>query len=545
MWRHYSSMAPLFHQIPSFRPFLSYLLGLTLAVCSGPIEWSGLLVVAWLTVVYALLRPRMPSSWSIRWMPGMALCLCWVCLGCWMGKQSWHQTDWPTAFQQKDTLDAVGRLKAQPVAKKRTWQVAVRIEEVGDQAWRSRDVVLYLPKTAEAGQLVCGDRIRFRTCPQPPPTRNDTSTFDYGRWLRRKGYTATGFVRRGDWSYVAPAAKWDIMALAERAQQRLLHVYASAGITGEAYALVASLTLGARETLEPALNQSFAAAGVSHILSVSGLHVAVVFVLLKACLFFLGYSQTTRRWRDALAVVCLWGYAFVTGLAPSVCRAALMCTLLAVGQCLNRRSSTLNTVLFSAWLLLLAKPSLLYDLGFQLSYSAVIGLVVVYPVLIACWTPRSPLLKRLWELMGVSLVAQLVTAPLTIHYFGQFPTYFLLANLIAVPLSSLLIYLGGFSLLLVQVPLLSEVTVWSLKCLSAVFIAFIKGIEALPLALYGGLSLPAIQLPVVYVWLVALLGWLLWRRRWLPVCLGSLLVWQACVLVEAFMVQIDGISTVG
>lgn len=538
-------MASIVHQVPSFRPFLSYVLGVGLAVWSVPWEWSCLSIALWLLVVYALLRPRVPSLWGIRWVPGLALCFCWVCLGGWMGKQAGRQTEWPTSFTPGSRLEGVGRLKAQPREKSRSWQVAVQLESADNPIWNQRCILLYLPKTETAGALSCGDRIRICTCPQVLPLRSDATSFDYGRWLRRKGLTATAFVRHQDWRLVGSAPWWDVMALAKCAQRRLLDVYASAGITGEALSLLASMTLGARETLDPALNQSFAAAGVSHILSVSGLHVAVVFVLFRACLFWLGFSPVSRRWREALSVASLWAYAFVTGLEPAVCRAALMCTLVAVGVGMDRRSSTLNTVLFSAWLMLLVKPMLLYDVGFQLSYLAVIGLVVVFPLLKGCWVPTSPLVRSVWELVGISLVAQVVTAPLTIHYFGQFPVYFLLANLIAVPLSSLLIYVGGFALLLVQVPVLCDMTVWILKHLSAVFLAFVHGVEALPFSLCTDLILPGYQVPIVYACLFFVLGWLFWHRRWFPLALGCLLTWRVCVLVEVIKVQISTVSTLG
>lgn len=216
----------------------------------------------------------------------------------------------------------------------------------------------------------------------------------------------------------------------------------------------------------------------------------------------------------------------------------MMCTLLAMGNCLDRRSSTLNTVLFSAFLFLLLEPSLLYNLGFQLSYAAVIGLVVVYPALKACWKPDSVVLCRLWELMGVSLVAQLVTAPLTIHYFGQFPTYFLLANLLAVPLSGLLIYLSAFCLLTAPLPWLCQLTGWLLNVLARLFLELVKGVESLPLALWSGLSLSGGQVFLAYAWLVSLLGWLLWRRRWLIASLAFLLCWQVLALTEAFLADI-------
>lgn len=531
-------MTPLLHQVPSLRPLLAYLLGLFLSLWAPQVAWSCLVAVGWLLVVFALLKNRLPTVWEYRWMPGLALCLMWVALGVCLGRHDWQATTMPASFTEGDRVEATARLTRPPQEKKRSWQVAVRVEHSCDGIWEQRLLILYFPKTTQAIQLQAGDHIRFSAALQPPPVRHDTSTFDYGRWLRRQGYTATGFVKRGDWSLVAPPSAWDIKAKANRAQQAMLAIFAKAGLTGEAYALVAAMTLGARETLDPALNQSFAVSGISHILSVSGLHVSVVFVLLRACLFFLGFSPASRRWRDLLVVVCLWAYAFVTGLSPSVSRAAMMCTLLAMGNCLDRRSSTLNTVLFSAFLFLLLEPSLLYNLGFQLSYAAVIGLVVVYPAFKACWKPDSVVLCRLWELMGVSLVAQLVTAPLTIHYFGQFPTYFLLANLLAVPLSGLLIYLSAFCLLTAPLPWLCQLTGWLLNVLARMFLELVKGVESLPLALWSGLSLPGWQVFLAYAWLVSLLGWLLWQRRWLIASLAFLLCWQVLALTEALLPDI-------
>jgi len=528
----------LFHQIPSFRLLLAYLAGVLLFSQDNRFVLCFLLLTVWIWVSYCLLKKRLPSAWTVRWMPGVAMAFIWSCIGSMAGQVAWHQSAFPVQSGEKTSIEASACLLEDPVEKKKTYQLYVHIYNDCPKIWKWKKLVLYLPKEEQSASLTCGDRIHFRARPAPPENRLVTARFDYVRWLRMKGFCGTAFVKKPDWHYEDPPSWWQLRAMANRIRMALIAVFRRAGLSESSLGLVSAMSLGTRDTLNPVLRRDFSAAGITHILSVSGLHVAVVYALLKGLLFFLGFSDESKKVRELIVVLLLWGYAFVTGLSPSVNRSVLMFSLLAVGTCLGKQSQSLNTVLFSAFLLLLINPLYIYDIGFQLSYGAVLGIVVIYPLVKAMWKPRIRLLTYLWEMMSLSLVAQLVTAPLTIHYFGQFPNYFLPANLVAVPLSGLLIYLAAGCLIASPVPGLFSVMAWSLSQCTAIFLVFAQGISRLPWAVSDGLVLHTDQVVLVYGLMVVFSGCFFFKKRWLVGLLAGLLCFQISCLMHQIMSHI-------
>ncbi len=529
-------MHRLCHKIACFRPLVSYVAGLSCDVGSLRPAWMCLLTAVWFLCLHRILLRRTASLWPIRWMPGAAVFCMWLGIGLMVGERSRVKTEMPAGFSEGSSFMALVEVTALPQEREKTWKLGVRIREPRSDPWYRRKLVVYLPKEEGAGTLKWGDRLWMEVAPTlPEPAAN--RAFDYTHWLRTKGYTATAYVKH--WRWVSNAGWWNVKALAGGIQDKLVSVFRRSGLSDEALVLVSAMTLGARGSMPDDLNAAFSAAGVTHILSVSGLHVGIVFVLLRISLFFLGYTERSRRVRDVLIVVCLWIFACITGLSPAVCRAVLMGTLLLLGGLLERTSSPINTVLFSAWLQLLFDPLLLYDVGFQLSYGAVIGLVVLVPYINRGWTPSSVILRYVWGMVSVSLVAQAVTAPLTIHYFGQFPTYFLLANLVAVPLSGVLIYVSVASLLVSAFPVLFHPVSACLSFCARLFLVVVQGVGNMPGSLCQGLSLPVDQVVACYVLMGGLLAWIGWKKRaGLKVCLLCLLFVQCRFLVDKILFQI-------
>ena len=283
--------------------------------------------------------------------------------------------------------------------------------------------------------------------------RGDTlGDFDYGLYLRRQGIVGTAWAHRGNWQLVGHQPRKDIQAIAQRCQHALYEQYKKIGIDGKELGILSALTLGYREELDRDVQQSFSASGAMHVLAVSGLHTGIVWGILMWILTLGGwrkplYEAQGKRWLlGGILLLLLWIYAFITGLSPSVMRSALMLSFWELTYLMGRHTSRWNPILAAAVIILLINPLALWSVSFQLSFAAVLGIMVI-----ASWMQQHTRLRSGWSkyiggLLMVSIGAQLATMPLTLYYFGQTSNYFALTNLIVIPLAFVVLLLGLVSL---------------------------------------------------------------------------------------------------
>jgi competence protein ComEC len=212
--------------------------------------------------------------------------------------------------------------------------------------------------------------------------------------------------------------------------------------------IIQALVLGIKDTLDANIQQSYAATGTMHVLAVSGLHVGILYTLLRFLFFIRRKSyKPSNLLTTSLTISLLWLYAGVTGLSPSVCRATIMLSLVAIAQAFKKKSQIYNALAASAFLILAWNPSWLFSISFQLSYGAVIGIIYLQPRLYQLFTIKNPILRKLWLWTTVSLAAQGATTLLQVYYFHQFPLYFIIANWIVVPAAFCIFTLGVLILL--------------------------------------------------------------------------------------------------
>src|SRR5690606_8261806 len=199
--------------------------------------------------------------------------------------------------------------------------------------------------------------------------------------------------------------------------------------------------------------------------AVRGLHVGVIYALFILILKPLRLKKEKARLYLLFVILVIWLYAFLTGLSPSVVRAATMFSLMTLGQMRERPPSIYNILAFSAMLLLTYNPDVIFEVGFQLSYLAVLGIVMIQPLILNLWLPRNKVLEYIWQLTSVSLAAQLVTFPLSTFYFHVFPTYFLLGNLLILPLAFIIMQVGVPLMIFGWIPGFGDVLGWVLSWL--------------------------------------------------------------------------------
>jgi len=214
-------------------------------------------------------------------------------------------------------------------------------------------------------------------------------------------------------------------------------------------AIAEALLYGYDKDIDEEINDAFSKTGTLHVLAVSGMHVGLIFMLLNWLMSWLVKLPHGKGIKAILELFGIWLYALICGLSPSILRACVMFSFVIVGKQLSRSSNPFNSLSAAGFLLLAIKPYMLYNVGFQLSFAAVAGILGFYPFLNLLFQFKYTLFNEIWKIIAISLAAQTLTIPISIYYFHQFPNYFLLANLLIIPLSTLIIY-GGIMLLIIS-----------------------------------------------------------------------------------------------
>lgn len=293
-----------------------------------------------------------------------------------------------------------------------------------------------------------GDLLLVKTsCIRPTSPPKNPGEFNYAQLLARKGIFHQAFLNPTDWTRLKQAPSFSLYALSQRIRSQLIKTLQV--LSPKERSVAEALLLGYKDHLDPETRNAYARSGALHVLAVSGLHVGIIYLALDKLLFFLvGFKQ--GRWvRILLILTGLWSYALLTGLPPSVQRAALMFSVIAVGRNMKKPNSVYNNVLFSAFVLLCWNPNLLFDVGFQLSYAAVLGIITLQPSIYQWFKVPTKVLDYGWQIVSVSLAAQLAVLPFSLFYFHQFPLLFPITNLVVIPAATIIIF-GGIFLFLVS-----------------------------------------------------------------------------------------------
>jgi competence protein ComEC len=221
-------------------------------------------------------------------------------------------------------------------------------------------------------------------------------------------------------------------------------------------AIINALLLGQRHDISSEVYDNYASAGAIHILAVSGLHVGIIFLILNFCLKPIERLKNGKYIKITIVVLLLWCFAVIAGLRPSVTRAVTMFTVIAIAMNLKRPSNIYNTLAISMFFLLLFKPLLLFDVGFQMSYIAVLAIVSIQPLIIKVWTPKYKLVNYFWNIFTVTIAAQIGVLPISLYYFHQFPGLFFVSNLVILPFLGLILGLGFIVIILASLKILPQ-----------------------------------------------------------------------------------------
>ncbi|MBM6993756.1 MAG: ComEC/Rec2 family competence protein, partial [Prevotella sp.] len=284
-------------------------------------------------------------------------------------------------------------------------------------------------------------------------------------------------------------------------RQQLLTRYRLLGLDDQQLAVVAAMTLGDKSMVSQTTRNDYSVSGASHVLALSGLHLGIIYALLT---LLLGRS---RRWRwlsQGVVLMAIWMYVVLVGLPPSAIRSATMLTLCSVCIVVGRQQVSVNTLAFAALVMLVSHPLNLWDVGFQMSFMAVLAILVYHRPLYHLLTPQNPLVRWSWGLAVVSVSAQIGTAPLVIYYFGRFSCYFLLTNFVVIPVATLILYGAVAMLLCAPFLALQRVVASLLLHLAALLNTSLAAFARLPGASIEGIHINTLQLYLIYIVILSL-----------------------------------------
>lgn len=394
---------------------------------------------------------------------------------------------------------------SEPVEKPKTVAVDILLTESG------RRLKCYLYKDAKSRNIRIGDGLRIQSRIQQNSEWR-RGTFNYRRYLEIHGFSGRTFVASWKWQKAEVSLKH--VSRIERTRLYFLklrsRLLSRIKMDDEAYAVVAAMALGDKSALTQELRDVYSVTGASHILALSGLHLGIIYMLLS---FFV-----LRRWKvlsQLLLVLSIWAFVFLVGLSTSVVRSAVMLSVYAVFSLGKREKMSINTLAFSAIVMLMLNPLSLFDVGFQMSFMAVFSILLFLPLLDGFVSQEFLMshrfVKWLWGLTAVSCAAQIGVAPLIAYYFGRFSTCFLLTNFIVVPAAVVIILL---SLVVMMIPSLAYLLLYVVTLQNAI----LTRIASIPGACIDGLHPTILQVSMVYVIILSvyLLVARYHQKRWNP-----------------------------
>jgi competence protein ComEC len=527
---------------PFVRLILPFSVGIVLQLYTPllpAILWFGCCLL--LFVLLILSRLPLWVQFIYGWVKGVVIHLLFIALGCLVTSYAdiRHSEHYFASFLSSSDLLLV--TVQEPLQEKpRSYKTVVRVDGIlrGDSLLPVKgNLLVYLEKEKGAAALQYGNQLLLCNKLRDIQSSGNPGGFDYRRYCAAQQIYQQVYLQEGEWKLVLNREKGkkafalrrqlvEWMLLLRSYCLRILHRYIGEPEAG----LAAALLIGYRYDLDKAMVQDYTNTGIVHIIAISGMHLALIY----GSLLWLLQWLPSKMLKAGIILFFLWAFTWLTGASASVLRATVMFSFITVGRfVLDRHTNIYNTLMASAFLLLCYNPYLLTDVGFQLSYLAVLSILICFKPIYQLLLVRNRWLDKVWEAIALTLSAQVLTLPVCLYYFQQFPLYFLPANLLAVPLSTIILY-GEIVLLVMPVHFTGEVLKWLMYYMntSVAWIGHLPGalITEIHITLYGTFC--------CYGIIAGLLAW--WLCQWprgLILALLSCLLWAAWDMADNLQAQ--------
>ena len=527
---------------PFVRMLIPFAMGIWCCVClpAFRISLSTLVIIAVALFALCVVATFVLKSYRSNWLFG-SIMACYLLIAGYALTRV-HEAETQKEYYRNYESDAryyVARVYEYPTERENSIRTVLQLEYQFGDSLPSRPisgkVMAYFPKSDSAFALRYGDLIAI-----PAPIREVTppknpEEFDYRAYLMRKGVTGQTYLKDEDWLDLQINNANPLYAFSYRFRDVLLASLQRSGLSDNEFGVAAAILLGYDDNLADEVRQSYVAAGSMHILCVSGMHVGIIYLLASFLLGFLNRKKWQKILKQVLLLALIWFYALIAGLSPSILRSTLMITFVVFGGLLRRKGFAINSIAASAFILLCVNPNNLFEIGFLLSYSAVVGIVVLQKPLYNLLYVKNKLLDRAWEITTIALAAQIATIPFTLFYFNQFTTYFWLSNLFMTPISFVVVISGMVLLLVSWIPYVNVLVgylVWG-----AVYVMnwIVSWVEHLPFSIVKGLYVSEFEFAMLLLaFLLLLLTVTLRKRRLIVPLLSTLLLMMISITVRLY-----------
>lgn len=494
-------------KLPMLKALLLYVLGILLALLSEvPISpWLILIFMGCIVLLYLLLFQR--KKFEQKKIFTVCFGLLVIAYGYYKYARG-HKEHMQIHYSRFNALQYVGDIDDEPIVKEKTVRFPVRIERAIDSSGSNivsgKIMMTVLRDSVRTTNFSYGDRIIFVNKLHDINPPFNPKEFDYKSYLANKGITEQCLLNAAELQVLERDRGNVLIAHSLKLRSYLIAKFRKYIKDDEAFNVAIALIFGYRSQIDQSTISAFTNTGTIHVLSVSGLHVSLVFALLNWTLIWMNRFRFGKTIKSAIILLAIWAYVILTGMSPPILRAGIMISFFVCSLLLNRKQIPLNTLAASAFFILLFAPNYLFEVGFQLSYLAILGIILLYPILRSYYLTQNKWLNYVVEYIYISLAAQLFTLPLTLYYFGQFPNYFLLANLfIALP-STLIMYVG-VGLAIIPCAFTNNIFGFLIEWLLKSLMFGLKWIENLPIANIQGIEWSWMQMSVLIIGITALI----------------------------------------
>lgn len=376
-------------------------------------------------------------------------------------------------------------------------------------------VVVFFRNDSTAATLLADQVITIQGEIELPSKPRHPMGFDYGAYLERNGIYGILKAEEEHWRCGPDVGSSSFKGMLINYREQLIAQMNGFGVAEAERGVLAALVWGKASEIDADIMSAYSKAGVVHVLAVSGLHVGLVYALMSPVLKRIIRSRKWAWLKFLLPASVLWIYAGLTGFSPSVLRAAVMFSFFIVAEEFSKTNESFNTLFSSAFLLLIFDPMMLFNIGFQLSYVAVLGIMTLQRPILALYFSPIKILNEIWKMMAVSIAAQIITMPLTLFYFHQFPTWFLVANVLVIPISTVILYAGLFFFSMSWFEPLAWLSINIANSATKLMNAIILMIEKWPRSLIEMIPMSAFQMFLFYSLIFLYVQW--WVRSKLSV----------------------------
>ena len=506
-------------------PFIAGIaFGLRFAPAANPaILWF---IFSFLAVSFYILS-KIYSRFHIykrQWLGGTWIHLTLFIAG-WLALTSYIDLNKSDHFSKMPAKYLLVKISNEPVQKNGLLRFTAEAEEniSGSQKVTSSGNLLVTVKDSAASGLYYGDELLIPANYQSVPPPANPAEFNYKKYLANQNIHCQCFLQHGQYHLLRSNTGNALISFSLRLRQRLVQRLKQNMHSPEAIAVASTLILGYKADLSNDVLQAYSKTGTIHVLSVSGAHVAIVFILLEFIFGVMSRWKHGRTIKAVLIITIIWYYALLSGFSPAVCRAAVMISMVIIGRTYSRTISTLNILAVSAFALLLYDPLFISDVGFQLSYLAVAGLIVLQPVVYKWISFKNKWADKLWALCSVSVAAQVITFPLSAYYFHQFPIYFLISNLFIIVPSAVIMYAGIAFFLFGWIPILGEILGFVLEKSILIMDRVLTFIEKAPWSGISKIWLTTTEYLLLYGIIISIFYWI-YNRKPRPLQLSLALI---------------------